>query len=173
MDLFLEILKYTLPSLIVFLTVYVILLTYFNDQEKKRQFKSALQNKEIITPIRFQAYERIILFLERISPDSLIMRVSQPGMTSRQLQTEMHSAIRAEYEHNLSQQLYISPKAWEQVKNARTGMIKLINEAAEKVTPESAYIYLSKELLDLSVQEEENPVSGAINSLKAEVQKLF
>lgn len=173
METFYEVLKYTLPSLVVFLTVFAILHSYFNDQEKKRQYETALKNKELITPIRFQAYERVILFLERISPDSLIMRVSQSGMTSRQLQTEMLANIRAEFEHNLSQQLYISPKAWEFVKSARNGMIKLINTAAEKTTPDSAYIYLSKELLDLSVQEEENPVSIAITQLKAEVQKLF
>jgi hypothetical protein len=173
MEIFLEILKYTIPSFIVFLTVYFILHSYFNDQEKKRQFKSALKNKELITPIRFQAYERVILLLERISPDSLIMRVSQPGMTSRQLQSEMHASIRAEYEHNLSQQLYISPKAWETVKDARAGMIKMINTAAEKVAPDSAYIYLSKELLDMSVQEEAAPVPTALAFIKAEVQKLF
>jgi hypothetical protein len=173
MEVFLEILKYTLPSFVVFITAYFILHAYFADQEKKRQFKTALKNKELITPIRFQAYERIILFLERISPDSLIMRVSQPGMSSRQLQAEMHASIRAEYEHNLSQQLYISPKAWDQVKNARSGMIKMINTAIEKVGPDTAYIYLSKELLDMSVQEEENPVTQAILFLKIEVQKLF
>jgi len=94
-------------------------------------------------------------------------------MTSRMLQSEMHISIRAEYEHNISQQLYVSPKAWEYVKAARAGVIKMINVAAEKVKPDSPYMYLSKELLDASVQEEETPVSKAIELLKAEVQKLF
>lgn len=169
----LEILKYTLPSVVVFFTVYFVIKTYFDDIEKKRQYKSAFKNKEVILPVRLQAYERIILFLERISPDSLIMRISQPGMNSRQLQSEMHAAIRAEFEHNLSQQLYISPKAWELIKGARTGTINMINTAAQKVPVDAPYMLLSKELLDLSVQEEETPVSVAISFLKTEVQSLF
>lgn len=169
----LEILKYTIPSLVLFLTVYYILHSYFYDQDKKRQYKSILKNKELIIPVRLQAYERIILFLERISPDSLIMRVSEPGMTCQQLQTEMIASIRAEFEHNLSQQLYLSPDAWVYVKNARANTLKMIHLAAEKIPGNAPYMQLSAALLDLSVQEEKTPSGLAIEFLKKEVQKLF
>jgi hypothetical protein len=169
----LEILKYTIPSLILFLTVYYILHSYFYDQDKKRQYKGMLKNKELIIPVRLQAYERIILFLERISPDSLIMRISQPGMTSQQLQTDLLATIRAEFEHNLSQQLYVSTDAWNYVKNARANTIKLINIAAEKIPGNAPYVKLSASILDLSVQEEKTPSGVAIEFIKKEVQKLF
>lgn len=171
--IFWEIIKYTVPALVVFLTVFYMLHAYFTDQEKKRKLKAVLNNSELITPIRLQAYERIILFLERISPDSLIMRVSEPGMSSKQLQTELLAAIRAEFEHNLSQQLYISAEAWENVKTARANTIKMINTAAENLAGNAPYLQLSAAILDLSVQEEKTPTALAIEFIKKEVQKLF
>jgi hypothetical protein len=171
--LFLEILKYTIPALVVFITVFSIVHSYFHDQEKKRQYKAMLKNKELITPVRLQAYERILLFLERISPDSLIMRISEPGMSCKQLHTELLSSIRAEFEHNISQQLYVSAEAWEFVKNARANTIKMINLAAEKIPSNAPYMQLSASILELSVQEEKTPTGLAIEYIKKEVQKLF
>jgi hypothetical protein len=92
----LEILKYTLPSLIVFLTVYYVLKKYFENEDKKRYHLTLLKNQDIITPLRLQAYERIILYLERISPDSLIIRVNKPGYTCQELQVELLNTIRIE-----------------------------------------------------------------------------
>jgi len=140
----LEILKYILPSLIVFLTVFYFLKKYFENEDKKRNHQTLLKNKDIITPLRLQAYERIILFLERISPESLIIRVNKPGFTSKELHTELINTIRVEWEHNLSQQLYISHKSWEVVKNARANVIQLINIATDKAKGDSQSMNLGK-----------------------------
>jgi hypothetical protein len=169
----LEILKYTVPSLVVFLVVFYILYSYFEDKEKNRQFKTALKNRKLITPLRLQAYERVILFLERISPESLVMRVSQTGMTSKQLQAEILSSVRAEYDHNLSQQLYVSNDAWEMVKNARSNTLKIVNTASDKISGDAPYIQLSTALLEMVMQMEKTPSAEAIDFLKKEVQKLF
>lgn len=169
----LEILKYTVPALVVFLTVFYILHSYFEDQEKKRQLKTALKNRKLITPLRLQAYERVILFLERISPESLIMRTSAQGMSVKQFQTEMLASIRAEFDHNLSQQLYLSNEAWEQVKNARSNTVKLINIATENITSDLPYFHLSTKMLEMIMEAEKTPSSIAIEFLKKEVQKLF
>jgi hypothetical protein len=169
----LEILKYVIPSLVVFLTVYYIIHSYFEDMEKKRQQKAALKNRKLITPLRLQAYERVILFLERISPESLIMRISQTGMTNKQFQTEMLISIRAEFEHNLSQQLYLSNEAWEMVKGARANTVKIINLAADKVSGDGPYHQLSTLMLEIVMETEKTPSTMAIDFLKKEVQKLF
>jgi hypothetical protein len=168
-----EVLKYVIPSLVVFLTVFYILHSYFEDQEKKRQLKTALKNRKLITPLRLQAYERVILFLERISPESLIIRISETNMNSKQLQTEMLSSIRAEFDHNLSQQLYLSNEAWEMIKNARANTIKIINMAADKVAGDAPYMQLSTKILEAIIEAEKSPSSVAIEFLKKEVQKLF
>ena len=89
-----DILKITIPPLIVFFTAWVLLRNMIkNDQDKRRQ-ELLLQNSRTVTPIKLQAYERIILFLERISLESLLVRVSSPGMSAQQLHSAMLNAIR-------------------------------------------------------------------------------
>jgi len=62
-----DILKITIPSVIVFLTAWILLKNMIsNDQDKRRQ-ELIMQNSRTVLPIRLQAYERIVLFLERIS----------------------------------------------------------------------------------------------------------
>lgn len=169
----LEILKYVLPAFIVFLTVWVIIHKYFANAEKMRRVDIMTENRRMITPLRLQAYERVIMFLERISPESLVMRVNQPGLTARQFQSELLSSIRAEFEHNLSQQLYISPEGWEMVKNARGISIQLINKAADQVKPDAPAVNLSSKILDMIMAAEKVPTGAAIDFLKKEVQSLF
>ncbi len=138
MELFGDILKITIPALIVFFTAWVLLRNMIrNDQDKRRQ-ELILQNSRTVTPIKLQAYERIVLFLERISLESLIVRVSSPDMSALQLHSALLNTIRSEFEHNLSQQIYMSQQAWEVVRNARSNMIKIINSEAEKMPADSS-----------------------------------
>jgi len=169
----LEILKYTVPSLVVFLTVFYVLHSYFEDQERKRKFKTSLKNRKLITPLRLQAYERVILFLERISPESLVMRISQSNMSSKQLQSEILTSIRAEFDHNLSQQLYLSNEVWEMVKTARSNTIKLINTSSDMVADDAPYLELTTAILEMVMEMEKTPSGAAIDFLKEEVQKIF
>ena len=133
MEYITDILKITIPALMVFLTAWILLRNMIrNDQDKRRQ-ELILQNSRTVTPIKLQAYERIVLFLERISLESLLVRVSTSDMTVSQLHSALLTTIRSEFEHNLSQQIYMSPQAWEVVRNARSNMIKIINSEAEKM----------------------------------------
>ena len=169
----LEVLKYLLPALVVFITTWYLVSRYFKSEDTKRQQQLALNNQNLITPLRLQAYERIILYLERINPESLVMRLSKPGINSQQLQNELLAAIRAEYEHNLTQQIYISNQAWEMLKNARNATLQLINATAESLKKEEPAINLSKAILEKVMQEEKNPASDAIVFIKKEINRLF
>jgi len=169
----LEILKYTLPALIVFFTAFF-LIKYQVDLEKRRlNANMAMKNQEIITPLRLQAYERVILLLERISPDSLIMRINKSGMTSKQLHTELLKAIRAEFDHNLSQQIYLSTKTWQVVKKARQDITKLINSTAIKVESQAPSMKLSQLILESVMESEKSSSADAIEYVKREIQQLF
>jgi hypothetical protein len=173
MEAFTDILKITIPALFVFLTAWVLLRNMIkNDQDKRRQ-ELILQNSRIVTPIKLQAYERIVLFLERISLESLIVRVSSPDMTATQLHSAMLGAIRSEFEHNLSQQIYMSQPAWEVVRNARSNMIKIINSEAEKLPPDSSGMLLSKSLLEKIIELEKEPTRAAIDYVKAEIARMI
>ena len=173
MEALTDILKISIPALIVFFTAWLVLRSMIkNDQEKRRQ-ELILQNSRTVTPIRLQAYERIILFLERISLESLIVRVSTSDMTFQQLHSAMLSTIRSEYEHNLSQQIYMSQQAWEVVRNARSNMIKIINNEAEKMPVKSSGMSLSKQLLEKIMELDKEPTRAAIDYVKNEVAKLI
>ncbi|MCD6202442.1 MAG: hypothetical protein J7K46_11610 [Bacteroidales bacterium] len=173
MDTLLEILKYTLPALIVFLAAYFVLREMVRSQDKAHKMDIILENQRLITPVKLQAYERLILFLERISLESLIMRVNRPGMTAQQLHQEMLQAIRSEYEHNLSQQLYISANGWEVIKNARANMLKIINTMYEKFKPDAPALEYSKSLMEELMEMEKQPTQAAIEFLKTEVNRIF
>ena len=170
---FLEILKYILPSLVVFVTAYLLILKFINSDQQKRKLEIVLNNQKIITPIKLQAYERLILFLERISAESLIIRTQQQGMTSKQLHIALLSTIRAEFEHNISQQLYITQQAWELVKASKENSIKLINDCAVNTNPKSSSIELSRIILEKVMEKTKSPTSIAIDFLKREMNNIF
>lgn len=173
MEIILEILKYTLPSLIVFLASYFIIKSFMENEQKKRIMELRSSNQKLITPIRLQAYERMTLLLERISPESLIMRLQHPKMSAKQLQSDMLSAIRSEFDHNLSQQIYISSGAWEVVKNTRENIVKIINSAGDRVKPESTALDYSKIVFEMLMTLEKKPTSVALEFLKAEVKQFM
>ncbi|MBK9389074.1 MAG: hypothetical protein IPN68_02355 [Bacteroidetes bacterium] len=173
MEIVADILKITIPALLVMLTAWILLRNMIkNDQDKRRQ-EILLQNSRTVTPIRLQAYERIILFLERISLESLIVRVSNADMSAGQLHSAMLGAIRSEFEHNLSQQIYMSPQAWEVVRNARSNMIKIINSEVEKMPANSSGMALSKQLLERIMELEKEPTRAAIDYLKGEISRMI
>jgi len=173
----LEILKYILPSIIVFATAYYIFKQFLENDSKKRLLEMKMNNRagnqQFVTPIRLQAYERIVLFLERISPNSLVLRVSEPNMNVMQLQSAMIMAIRLEYEHNLSQQLYISSKSWQIVKNAKEDLINVISNVAANIDKTADSAELAKAIFELTASVEKLPIEIAIEIIKDEIQDLF
>ena len=180
----LEILKYILPSTVVFVTAYFLLKIFLNSQEEiqKKELQSKVEelrlqikqdDKRELTPIRLQAYERMVLFLERISPQSLIFRVQKQGQTVMQLQTSLHAAIRSEYEHNLAQQLYISKESWAMLRTAKEEVVKLVNTAANGLNPIDNGIELSKKVFELSINADNQNTERAISMLKKDIHKMF
>ncbi len=169
----LELLKIILPALLVFLAGYLAIERLLRNEANRRKVDITISRQKVSTPIRLQAYERIVLYLERISPESLLLRLNQPGLTSKKLQALLLSTIREEWEHNLSQQLYISSKAWGLVKNAKSNVIKLISICADKVDANESAMILSKLILDNLVEMENHPTEKAIEFLKNEVNELF
>jgi len=173
MEDFLEILKYILPSGVVFATAYFLLKAFLDNENRKKMLELKMANQTISIPVRLQAYERIILLLERISPGSLVLRVTQPAMTAFQLQTALIESIRDEFEHNLAQQIYLSSNAWELAKNAKEETIKLVNIAASKLNESATAVDLGSVIFELSARTEKLPVTTAIEYIKKEVRQLF
>ncbi len=168
-----ELLKYTIPSLVVLATAYYLLKMFLDKEAEKTQMQMRLDVQKISLPVRMQAYERLVLLLERIEPAGLLVRTNSPGMNASQLQSALIQSIRSEFEHNLSQQLYVSTKAWEMVRNAREEAIKRINTSAMKLTPEATSTDLASLILINDIDAEQSAVKGALDLLKSEARNNF
>ena len=173
METFLEILKIILPAILVMITAWVVIRNMLRDDQEKRRQELLLQTAKTITPIKLQAYERIVLFLERISPESLIMRTAKPEMTAQQMHSALISSIRSEYEHNLSQQIYMSNEAWEMVKNAKGTVVRVINTVATQLPPPATGEELSRLLIEEVLDMDTEPCRTALNFVKAEVARFM
>jgi len=173
MDPFIELLKIIIPAIIVFLTSFYMIKNFLDNEAKKRLMELKNSSKDLLTPIRLQAYERVVLFLERISPNSLVIRVNRPTLTSRQLHSELIIAIRTEFEHNLSQQIYMSSGAWDMVKNAKEEITKLVNLVSMKVPESAPSNELAQLLLEATSRLSKLPTAMAIEYIKKEIGQNF
>jgi hypothetical protein len=158
---------------LILIAVLITIRYWFSFREKPVADSFKGEEQKILLPLRLQAFERIILFLERISPENLIMRITRPEMSAIQLQSELVKVIREEFEYNLSQQIYISATGWELVKNAKEETIRLINVASGKVAENASSGDLVRAILNHSMEIENLPVNAAIDDVKKEVQQLF
>ena len=170
---FLEILKYILPSLVVFAAAYFLIRSFLDHEVKelKEEKKDVVRKQSL--PLRFQAYERIVLFLERISPPNLVLRVSIPGMSKEQLQAELLKTVREEYEHNLAQQIYISDKAWDLVKGAKEEVLSDINTAAGQMKEKNTVADYGQQVISLHLDKKSRAHDAALAFLKNEIREMF
>jgi hypothetical protein len=168
-----EVLKIAiLPVTLVLITRYAIN-KYMEFNQNKRQFELRKQAMNETLAKRLHAYERMILFLERISPASLVMRVHKPGMSSKFLQAELVKSIREEFEHNLAQQIYISPQNWEMVRKTKDEMIHLVSVASGNVNPDASGADLAQMIFSISSELGKLPTYKTIDALKKEIQQYF
>ena len=173
MEVALEILKYILPAVVVFIGVYFVMQNFLESEQKKIELKYRSDNMKLITPSRLQAYERMVLYLERINLSNMVMRTYSRGMTAKDLQSKMLQNIRNEYDHNMAQQLYIPSRTWKLVKSAREETVKVVNSCVEQLNDDSTGLELSQFILELVGQVDSSPTEVAIEALKKELNRAF
>lgn len=169
-----DIVKYTISGLLVFFAAWYfvkpLLLQNLNFQRlelKKAGLKHTL-------PLRLQAYERTVLFLERINPANLLVRLYVPGMSAIEMHKIIIADIRSEYQHNISQQIYVTEMTWNVVKKIKEETIGIISSAANALPTEASSMDLSKSVLThLANLESENPYDVALSIVKRDIQSLF
>lgn len=144
-------------------------------QNEMRNLQAELkkQRQEFFLPNRVNAYQRAILLMERIHPNSLIMRTINPGLPSAAYQTELLKAIRNEYDHNVAQQLFISTGLWDMVKNSKEETIKIINIAGKQMHATSMSTDLATKIFELVGEIGELPSEITVKALKEDLQRLF
>ncbi len=132
MDVLLEIIKITVPALVVFITVYFLIKKFFEGQLALQQFKRAKRKTKESLPLKLQAYERLMLYCERIKISNLLLRLNVADSKAKELANAMIVAIHQEYEHNMAQQIYVSEKLWEIINTAKNQTIGIITEAKSR-----------------------------------------
>ena len=124
--------------------------------------------------MQLQAYERLVLLCERIALPNLISRLSQPGLSAREMQVFLIETIKQEYEYNASQQIYVSQQAWEAVRNLRDQNMLMINSIAKTLAPEASASDLSRQIIEGMMQEERAALHTYVaDTLNAEAKKIM
>lgn len=173
METVLDILKYILPSIVVFFTAYILVSKFIEENKTKLQYQKENSSKELMNPLKLQAYERLIVFLERISPQQLIMNNEIKGSTAREAKYIFSEAVKAEYNHNVSQQIYISPQLWSLIRVVKEEVLEFINTSAEASGAEGTGVDLCKIMVNRMMEENQQPTQKAIDFLKSEVKLYF
>ncbi len=173
MDALIELIKILVPASVVLYAAYLLVRTFIHKELELRKLEVRSRAIETVLPNRLQAYERMVLFLERMSPQNLLVRLSSSGMPAREFHQLLLSEIRNEYNHNVSQQVYISQEVWELIKNAKEDLIVSINDAASEMNLESTSLDLSKKIFEKSINKQVDPLGHALIELKKEIQQTF
>jgi hypothetical protein len=170
----LEILKYTVPSIVVAVGCSLIVRRFLMTDIKEKQLALLQENQGATVKLRLQAYERLALYLERIHPRQLTPRVYQQGMTVAELQANLIFNIRTEFEHNLSQQIYVSKTIWNTVKSVKEQELNMINNIAQQLSYDADAKELHKKMVDYVMSiEGELPIDVALQMINDEAKTVL
>lgn len=168
-----QVLTYTLPVVLIILACGVVMHIRFKIDEKKRNYELRKLSQKEITPIRMQAYERLALLLERTTPEHMLIGTNISDMSVLQLQQYLLQTIRAEFDHNMSQQIYVSEEVWAKIMLARNEMIAFVNAVVTQLPKDSTSITYAKSLIEGYASNGATPHEGALEALKEEAAELL
>lgn len=166
-----ELLFYTLPAIITGLVAYYFFNMHTKNEEGRRRYLIHKEAQKNVMPLRLQAYERLVLFLERINPAKLLIRISPQSSNKHDYEEYVIAQIEQEYEHNLTQQIYISSESWDIITTAKNATIQMIRKAnmSEKVDTANKL----REVILTELFDKQSPSSVAVAYLKNEVAEMW
>ena len=173
MDALIEYGKILLPASVVLYAMYLLVRSFIIKEIELKKLEIRTRSIETILPNRLQAYERMCLFLERISPPNMLLRLNNPGYSAREFHKLLLDEIRNEYNHNVSQQIYMSEDVWNMIKNAKEDLTILINEASSNMGAEATSLDLARKIFELTLDKKVEPLGHALSELKKEIQQTF
>jgi hypothetical protein len=165
--------KILLPAGAVLYAMFLTTRMFLNKEYDKRLIDIKIKNNETVLPIRLQAYERICLFLERIAPKNIIVRLNVGELTAAEFQHVVLNELREEFGHNLSQQVYMSEEAWNLVRNGMEEIVMLVNESAGELEGKAMSIDLARRIFEKVMSREQLGIDVALSFVKKEIQQVF
>lgn len=173
MDALIEFGKLLIPASVVLYAAYLLMRSFIQKDLDLKKLEVRGKAIETVLPNRLHAYERMTLFLERMSPNNLLVRLNTGSIPARDFQQVLLAEVRNEYNHNVSQQIYISEEVWELIKNAKEDLIVNINDAASEMGDQSSSLDLSKKIVEKTMGKAVDPLAHALTELKREVHRIF
>lgn len=173
MEMVYDLLKITIPAALVLYLAYLLVRSFLQKQLDEIAFSARQKNQEVVVPIRLQAYERVVLLLERITPANLISRLSSSDYSAEEFQQIIIHEIRNEFNHNLSQQVYMSDSAWTYVTTAVEQTISIVNSSANTLDAKAKGFDLARTILENTAGEDMDTSKQAIRYIKEEIQEVF
>jgi hypothetical protein len=166
-----EVLSYTLPSVITGAVAYYFFDLHTKNEEGRRRYLLHKEAQKNALPLRLQAFERMTLYMERINPTKLLIRIAPISQDKNDYENLIIAQIEQEFEHNLTQQIYISDECWTIIVTAKNATIQMIRKANMSDRVDSADKL--REVLLNDLMEKQSPSSAALAYIKNEVGQLW
>lgn len=172
-SLLIDILKYTLAGVGVVYVAFYMFKPYLDKTQNLQilEFKKAVTSQTL--PLRLQAYERMVLFVERVNPANMLIRLGSSGLSATELHIIIVNEIRNEFQHNVTQQIYVSNRAWAVIKRVKDDTLSVVNSAVKALPDNASGLELGKITLTHLGKLEENPYEIAINLIRQDLEDLF
>ena len=162
-----------IPSSLVLLAVYLLVRSFIIKEIELKRLEVRGRSIETVLPSRLHAYERMTLFLERMAPQNLLVRLNTGTMPAREFHQLLLAEVRNEYNHNVSQQVYIGEEVWDLIKNAKEDLVVTINDSANEMGEGATSLDLAKKIFEKNMQKQLDPLAHALTELKREIHRTF
>ena len=168
-----DILKYTVAGIGVVYIAFYLFKPYLDKTQNLQilEFKKAVSSQTL--PLRLQAYERLVLFVERVNPANMFVRLAGSGLSAAELHLVIVNEIRNEFQHNVTQQIYVSSRAWAVIKRVKDDTLSVVNSALKALPENAGGLELGKITLTHLSKLEENPYEIAISLIRQDLEDLF
>ena len=164
-------LLYAVPAIITGFIAYYFFKEHTKNEDGRRRFLLKKDLQVNTMPLRLQAYERLVIFLERITPSKLMIRVEPTSSDNESYESLLIANIEQEFEHNLSQQIYITDDCWTIVCAAKNATIQLIRKASRLEKTDTANKL--REVVLTEMMEKRSPSDAALSYIKQEVSDMW
>ena len=169
----LEVLKFTLAGIGIVMVAFYMAKPYLENREKLQLLDLKKSASAQTLPLRLQAYERVVLLIDRVNPANLLPRLNATAYTAAELHSIIVSEVRNEFQHNVTQQLYVSGRAWQLVKRIKDDTLNLVNNVSKSLPEEASGLDFSRAILSHLSKLETDPYDTAVSMIRTDLEELF
>ena len=169
----LELVKFTLAGIGTVYVAFYLIKPYLERSEKLQLMELKKATTALTLPLRFQAYERLVLFVERVNPANMLIRLNGTAFSAHELHSMVMSEVRNEFQHNVTQQIYVSERAWNVIKRVKEDTLGVVTNAVKALPETATGLELSKTILAHLSHLQDNPYDIATDMIRKDMEELF